>query len=157
MNDNRAIRSQNKQTKIFFSSILKSLFFNLKSNSTTRNHGSSAWVPGTLPGNSKYLNIRTHQDLKQGNCWANRKWHVLSCHIQADWLLPIIGRCCIHIWFQSRGFDCDRQRYNPCTHWSKWHHPFRYIYHTSRGVITLWNTVVWKIRSRFGAPPYRKW
>ena len=52
MNGNHKIRSQNKQLTTTFSYIFKYLSY--KSRPTTRNHGSSIWDPGNLPGNSSF-------------------------------------------------------------------------------------------------------
>ena len=137
--------------------MLKYLTFNLKSRPSTRNCGStSGRDPGPLPGHYRSLHIITSQNIQQSNCWATRKWQVWSDHIQVDWILSIIGGCCIKIWIQSRSSDCDRQRWNPCTHWSQEDHHVLPIYHTSHGEITLWNPVGWKISSRFGNPNRRK-
>ena len=156
MYSNYAIRLQNKQPTINFSSIFKSLFFNLKSRPTTRNHEICRWVPVPLPGHPKPFHFRTSQDIQQANFWATRKWQVWSYQIQVDWLLPIIGGWCIHIWIQSISFNCYIQICNPYNHWSQVNHTILPINHISHGVLTLWNPVGWQLWIRFGDPPHSK-
>ena len=74
-----AMRSQKNQSTRTLIYILKSLTFNLKSRSTTINHGStSGRSPGTLIGHSRTFHIWKPQAPQQGNCWATRKWQVWS-------------------------------------------------------------------------------